>query len=78
VQFYLLLVYPVAAAPVFLAYGARYAFDSEAAFYVVILLHLVLASVLYWVALESAVGIAQRRKEEIITTLSQVSGPVGS
>jgi ABC-2 type transport system permease protein len=77
-QAIMLLVYPMALVPVLLAYGARYAFDSEMAFYVLLAFAAGLGAVVYWLALESAGIAAERRKEEIITELSRGDGPVAA
>jgi ABC-2 type transport system permease protein len=77
VQAFLLFVYPVASIPVFLAYGARYAFDSELAFYGVILVDLLIAAVVYHIAMESASASAMESREMIIDALSKNEGPVG-
>jgi ABC-2 type transport system permease protein len=77
-QAIMLLVYPMALLPVLLAYGARYAFDSEMAFYVLLAFAAGLGAVVYWLALESAGIAAERRKEQIITELSRGDGPVAA
>ena len=77
-QAFLLLAYPLALLPMGLAYGARYAFDSELAFYVLLAFAAGLGAVVYWIALESAVSAAERRKEQILTELSRASGPVAT
>lgn len=78
VQLYLLLLYPIASAPILLAYGARFAFDTEWAFYAVLLVDVLLGAIVYSVALDSAVGTALRRKEDVLSSLSQVQGPLGT
>ncbi|HUS07059.1 MAG TPA: hypothetical protein VMZ52_12205, partial [Bryobacteraceae bacterium] len=78
VQAFLLLVYPIAAVPVGLAFGARYAFDSELAFYAVLALDVVVGAVFYWIAMESAVGAAEAHKEHIVAVLSRSDSPVAS
>jgi ABC-2 type transport system permease protein len=77
-QAIMLLIYPMALLPVLLAYGARYAFESEMAFYVMLAFAAGLGAVVYWLALESAGGAAERRKEQIITELSRGDGPVAT
>jgi len=77
-QAYLLFLYPVASAPIFLAYGARYAFESDLAFYGVLLLDAMIGAVVYLIALESSVQAAQERKEDMIMALSSSQGPVNS
>lgn len=77
-QFFLLLIYPVASVPVLLAYGARYAFESEWAFYGVLLVDLLLAAIVYRVALDSAREAALLRREEMIDALSRNEGPIAA
>ena len=74
----LLLVYPLLSLPVLLAYGARYAFESEAAFYAVLLVDVLLAATLYWVAMDSAVRASETKKELMLAALGQGDGPVVS
>ena len=78
VQALILVIYPIAAVPLVLAYGARYAFESELAFYGVLALAAGFGAILYKIALESAVGMAERRKEVILETLSRSQGPIES
>ena len=73
-QAMLFIVYPLAAIPVALAYGARYAFRGEWAFFAVLILSALAGAAVYWVALESAVETAERDRERIITALSQGDG----
>jgi len=77
-QAFMLFVYPVAILPVGLAYGARYAFDSELAFYAILAFAAALGALVYWLSLESAVAAAERRREQIITELSRSEGPVAT
>lgn len=77
-QAYLLLLYPAAAAPIALAFGAQYAFESGVAFYSVLLVDLILGLVLYSIALESAAATAESNKEAIVLALSKAEGPLGS
>jgi ABC-2 type transport system permease protein len=74
----LFLFYPLALLPVFLAYLARYAFDSAAAFWLVLALAAGIGALVYWLALESAVKTAGQRREQILRELSQGEGPVVS
>jgi len=76
VQALLFAIYPVAFAPVALAYLARYAFDKQAAFYVVLALDAVAALVLYRIGLDSAVLSADRLRERMIAALSAGDGPI--
>ncbi|MBC7928124.1 MAG: hypothetical protein H7039_20965 [Bryobacteraceae bacterium] len=75
-QVYLLVVYPFASLPILLAYGARYSFEAEWAFWAVIAIDFILALILYMIALESATEAAAQRKEQIIASLSQSQSPV--
>ncbi|MCC7496827.1 MAG: hypothetical protein IT160_04560 [Bryobacterales bacterium] len=76
VQAYLLLLLPVMGTPVALAFLARYAFDSEAAFFVVMAIDAAIATAVYSIATESAVNAALRRRELLIAALSQTEGPI--
>ena len=76
-QAYLLVLYPAAAGPIALAFGARYAFDSDGAFYGVLLLDLAIGLVLYSIALESSARTAEANKESIVLALSKSEGPLG-
>jgi ABC-2 type transport system permease protein len=78
VQAYLLLLYPVASAPIFLAYGARYAFESEAALYFVLTIDFLIGLIVYAIGLQSSVEAAEQHKEDMIMALSSAQGPVGS
>ncbi len=73
-QALLFLLYPVAATPVLLAYGARYAFRSEAALFIVLVIMGFIAAAVYWVSLESAVAAAEKNKERLMTSLAQGEG----
>jgi ABC-2 type transport system permease protein len=59
-----------------LAYGARYAFDSDVAFYAILAFAAALGALVYWLALESAVAAAEQRREQIITEPSRSERPV--
>jgi len=76
VQALMLVVYPVVAVPLALAYGARYAFNSEAAFFAVLGLAMVFGMIVYRIAMESAVAMAESKKEAIVSALSRGEGPV--
>lgn len=76
VQALMLVVYPVVALPLLMAYGARYAFDSEAAFFGVLAVAVLFGLIVYRIAMESAVGMAESRKEAIVASLSRGEGPV--
>ncbi len=75
-QAWLILVYPLASLPVLLAYGARYAFRTDLAFWSVILVDYVGAAIFYVIALDSAEEMAIRRREEIVHLLSNAESPV--
>jgi ABC-2 type transport system permease protein len=72
----MLAVYPVVAIPVALAYGARYAFNSEAAFFGVLAIAALFGVLAYRIALDSAAGMAEQKKETILAALSRGDGPV--
>ncbi|MEP7362590.1 MAG: hypothetical protein ABI972_04995 [Acidobacteriota bacterium] len=75
-QAMLMFAYPVLGFPIMLAYMARYAFDSDAAFYGMLGFAAVLAMTVYGVALDSSVRAAESQKDAIVTALSQGEGPV--
>ncbi len=77
-QAMLILTFPLALSPVLLAYLARYAFDSEWAFFGVLLFGAMLGAITYGFSMESAVQAAETRKEQIITALSRGEGPIQS
>jgi ABC-2 type transport system permease protein len=77
VQSFLFVVYLVFSAPIGLAFLARYAFDSETAFYVVMTINLIIGCVVYWVSLDSALDHAMRNKEHLISRLSGTENPIG-
>jgi ABC-2 type transport system permease protein len=77
-QAMLLLIYPLLAAPIVLAYLARYAFESSLAFYAVLAAGAVVGGILYLVATDSAVDAAEQRKERILAALGQGPGPVAA
>jgi ABC-2 type transport system permease protein len=76
-QLLLMFLYPVAAAPVALAYAAGWSFRSEAAFFAVLAVTGVIGFIFYRVALDSAVTTAFQRREQFVTALSQGEGPIG-
>jgi ABC-2 type transport system permease protein len=73
-----MLTFPLALTPVLLAYLARYAFNSEWAFFGVLLAGLMLGCVVYSYSMASAVKTAEQRKEQIITILGHGEGPIES
>jgi len=78
VQAMLFVIYPVAAIPAGLAYLARWAFESEIAFFAVLAFDAIVAIVVYRIALHSAVEAADRLKESMITALSSGEGPIAN
>jgi ABC-2 type transport system permease protein len=74
----LMLTFPLALMPVFLAFLARYAFSSEWAFFGVLLAGLMLGVVVYSYSMTSAVKTAELRREQIMTVLGQGEGPIQS
>jgi ABC-2 type transport system permease protein len=75
-QGFLFLMYPLALVPVFLAYLARYAFNSELAFAIGLAIAAILGGVLYAMALQSSASNAVHRREEIVQELSKSQGPI--
>lgn len=75
-QAILLVVYPVAFLPAALAYLARYAFDSELAFFAVLAVDAAAGVLVYRIALDSAVESAAMFRENIVTALSSGDGPI--
>jgi ABC-2 type transport system permease protein len=76
VQAILLVVYPVAFLPAGLAYLARYAFRSEAAFFGVLAFDAIAGVIVYRIALDSAVESAERMREQIVNALAAGDGPI--
>jgi len=74
----LMFVFPIAMFPVLLAYGARYAFNSDPAFYGVLLFMALIGAAAYKISMDSAVAAAEARKERILAALSQGEGPLGA
>ena len=56
----------------------RYAFGSDFVFYALLAFSAVLGAVVYWIALESAVAAADKKREQILTELSRAEGPVAT
>ncbi len=73
-----LVVYPFVMLPVGMAYLARYAFRSNWAFFGALAFAAIVGVIVYWVATESAVENAEKRKEELLSVLSRGDGPVAS
>ncbi|MBI1791102.1 MAG: hypothetical protein HYR60_26530 [Acidobacteria bacterium] len=77
-QALILVVYPVALLPVVLAYAGRYAFNSDKVFYALLAFAAGLGAVVYWVAMDSSVQAAERKRERIVAELSRADGPVAA
>ena len=77
-QAVLMLTFPLALTPVILAYLARYAFNAEWAFFAVLAGGAMLGATVYSYSMSSAINIAEQRREQIITALSQGEGPIES
>jgi ABC-2 type transport system permease protein len=77
-QALVMMLYPVVLLPVILAYIARYAFDSQMAFSLVLAAAAVLGAIFYWFAMESAVKAASLRRQYILEELSKGDGPIGA
>jgi ABC-2 type transport system permease protein len=77
-QGFLFVIYPFALLPVGLAYLARYAFDSEVMFGLVLGIAAIIGGVFYWIALDSATKTLTERREQIVQVLSQSDGPVST
>ena len=73
-----MLTFPLALTPVLLAFLARYAFNSEWAFFGVLLGGLLLGGVVYSYSMGTAVKTAELRKEQIMMVLGQGEGPIES
>jgi ABC-2 type transport system permease protein len=65
------MLYPITLLPVFLAYLARYAFDSQLAFVLVLTIAAIIGGVVYGFAMESAANTAHHRREAILAELSR-------
>lgn len=76
-QLIMLIAYPALSVPIGLAYIARYAFETQLAFYLMLLFTSVLALIFYWVAMDSAVEQGLKRREEILAALSKGDGMIG-
>jgi ABC-2 type transport system permease protein len=72
----LFILYPLALTPIGLAYLARYALDSEVAFFLILGFAAAIGAYLYGTAMESAVHTATSRRERFLHELSEGDGPV--
>jgi ABC-2 type transport system permease protein len=75
-QALLMLGFPITLVPVALAYLARYAFDTEWAFFGTLLIGGVVGVLVYFYSLQTALKAASDRRELIISALSQGEGPI--
>ncbi len=78
VQALMIFLYPVVFLPAGLAYFARWAFDSQLAFFGVLGVMGMIGAALYYVALGSTAEWAEERKEAMVTALSAGHGPISS
>jgi ABC-2 type transport system permease protein len=76
IQAMLFLIYPLAFFPPALAYLARYAFDTEWAFFGVLAFDAAAGAIAYKIALDSAVQASERLKETMLAALAQGDGPI--
>jgi len=77
-QALLFAIYPVTFAPILLAYLGRYALGSQAALFAILGLDAIVGVIVYRVALDSAVRIADLTRESMIAALSTGDGPIAS
>jgi ABC-2 type transport system permease protein len=78
VQVLLLFLYPVVFLPAALAYFARWAFDSNFAFFGVLAVMGALGMMVYFIALESTAEFAGKNREAMVTSLAAGQGPISS
>jgi ABC-2 type transport system permease protein len=74
----LFILYPLASIPISLAYLARWAFDSSAAFYLGLALAAGIGAAVYWVATDSALEISSNRREQLLAALSKHDSPISA
>jgi len=75
-QALLMLAFPLTLVPVALAYLARYAFDTEWAFFGVLVFGGVVGLMAYFYSLQWTLKAAVDRREQIISALSRGEGPI--
>jgi ABC-2 type transport system permease protein len=72
------LLLPVGFLPVLLAYWGRYVFKSDLVFFLLLALAAIIGAIFYWIAMDSAVELANKRREQIIGALSVGGGPMAA
>jgi ABC-2 type transport system permease protein len=77
-QAMLLLIYPLIAIPVALAFLARWALQSDYAFWGVLAFAAALGVLVYRIALDSSVSALKKNREKFLEALSAAGGPVSS
>ncbi|HWB85345.1 MAG TPA: hypothetical protein VG675_14475 [Bryobacteraceae bacterium] len=77
-QALIFVLYPLALLPVFLAYLAAFAFDSQWVFFVGLAMAAGIGGILYWIALDSAISASTKKRERMLQELSKGDGPVVS
>lgn len=77
-QLLLVLSFPFTLAPVALAFLAQYAFNTEWAFFGVLVLAAMAGALFYYYSMHSALRAAEHRREQIIAALSKGEGPIES
>jgi ABC-2 type transport system permease protein len=75
-QALLMLGFPLTLIPIALAYLARYAFDTEWAFFGVLFFDGVVGVLVYLYSMQSALKAASDRREQIIRALASGEGPI--
>jgi ABC-2 type transport system permease protein len=75
-QALMMLAFPITLVPVALAYLARYAFDTEWAFFGVLLFSGAIGVLMYFYSMQSSLKAAVDRREQIIGALSSGEGPI--
>jgi ABC-2 type transport system permease protein len=75
-QALMMLAFPITLLPVALAYLARYAFDTEWAFFGVLLFSGAIGVLMYAYSMQSSLKAAVDRREQIIGALSSGEGPI--
>lgn len=74
----LLLIYPLVSLPISLAYMARWALESEWAFYGGLAFAAALGCVVYWVSMDSAIQAAATQREKLLAALTKHDSPISA